>query len=251
MLMETRSCLLDWAQEKRAVAGASARSSSRFLRLFSCSLASRALASASWAFFSSLRFLSASFRFFRLSFSLRSRSRSRSSSRWSLSRRSFLACSCSSSEAAADFVGFAEERAFGGGSFLPGAAAGFDGGFAFLPSSFAALSAFIVSAAFLRPIISPTSTRPFSFFSVVIIFWIILCFSSSARSSSRCSTLAWPMISADRSEATSTASFSDQCERLCFLRNLSSCSAVAGCDPVYRIGGSGAHSPAVMLGGTQ
>mmetsp|Transcript_83730 Transcript_83730/g.211094 ORF Transcript_83730/g.211094 Transcript_83730/m.211094 type:complete len:222 (+) Transcript_83730:2177-2842(+) len=108
-LTERRTDSLDWPQEKVAMAGAMARSSSRFFRLRSLSFASRACASASCFFLSSFRFLSSSFLFFRFSFSFRSSSFIFASSFCNLSRRSSLLLSSSSFSAAccfADFLSF-------------------------------------------------------------------------------------------------------------------------------------------------
>mmetsp|Transcript_86745 Transcript_86745/g.243011 ORF Transcript_86745/g.243011 Transcript_86745/m.243011 type:complete len:211 (-) Transcript_86745:444-1076(-) len=171
MLTETRTCSRDCPHAKYGVVGAIFRSRSFDSRAFF--FASSSLASC--AFFNSLRRLSASRLCFRFSFSFRSTFFMRSSSRLSCSRRSarrfssFAFCAASSSGVDA----FALSLSF---VFLL---------YIFSFSGAACSPAPIVSAAFFKPIISPTSTSPFSFFKVVIIFWIICCFSSSARSSSR------------------------------------------------------------------
>mmetsp|Transcript_42948 Transcript_42948/g.122811 ORF Transcript_42948/g.122811 Transcript_42948/m.122811 type:complete len:229 (-) Transcript_42948:761-1447(-) len=223
---------LDWPQEKRGTVGNFARSSSSFLRFLSRSAASLAFSSASFLFLSSFFNFSSCLRFFRFSLSLRFISRDFSSSFCSFNRRSSRLFSCVSLSSTFSL------------SFFVLALASFW-------ACSASLSTAIVSAAFLRPIISPTSTKPFSFFKVVIIFLIIFCLSSSALSTTRWSMLAWPMTSVEMSSAVSNPSLSDQCERLCFFRKRNREPGVAGISPVYRTGSSGVSSSAAMLGGTQ
>mmetsp|Transcript_102219 Transcript_102219/g.312653 ORF Transcript_102219/g.312653 Transcript_102219/m.312653 type:complete len:251 (-) Transcript_102219:1255-2007(-) len=182
---EIRTDSLDCPHENVAIAGANARSSSNFFLRRSRSFASRACASACCARFSSCRFLSSAFLFFRFSFSLRSISLNFLSSRSSFNLRSsrcFSRAASSSGEGVENVTLVPPAM-----SISPGGAAGFDGAlpFSFALPFFPSLSTPIVSAAFFKPIISPTSTIPFSFFNVVIIFLIICCFSWSALSTSR------------------------------------------------------------------
>mmetsp|Transcript_40442 Transcript_40442/g.96457 ORF Transcript_40442/g.96457 Transcript_40442/m.96457 type:complete len:227 (+) Transcript_40442:286-966(+) len=158
---EMRSCSLDCPQENKGVAGCRSFSCSFLRRFSSAAFFAASNRRASSCFFFSFRCLSASRRRFLFSLSFLAMSFCFSSSFFSCSRRRFRLSSSSSGLTSAALP-------------LPLFGLGFSA------------SRSSASAAFFRPIISPTSTSPFSFFSVVIIFLIICCLSSSARSSACC-----------------------------------------------------------------